>query len=455
MCKTNICFVGNFYLTKLYDVLAGRLLDHDVDSFWIIPKKSQYDELCNRYPKEKLLLLNRSWIEKDNEPIGDFKLNELLFSDRVWKYSKTEGYRFLTNIQKPIYDFIKKNNIKLVFGEVTWAHEILIHRMCTQIRSMDCSYFSQMVARIPNNRFFFFSDEKLSQIIKVQNKIITSLPEIKIEKPAYLSINNKLMKKKMSLKGILHRLKLFISNENIEFTDPNVITNRIQRLKIVGKEIINQQFYQFLHRTTLEEIETKKFVFYGFHVQPEASVDVCGRYNENQFEIALNIWRQLPPGWLLVLKEHSNAIGNRSVSFFKKLLRYPNIVLINEYTDSHQIIKKAQLVVVNTGTLGLEAALMGIPAISLSKVYFNILNYCRYMTWQDIEKYDTLEDVITEINSKGNNLNDLSKLLQKHSFEGTVCDVHSMPSVLEEGNISNIVSAFLALISWETSDCNR
>lgn len=448
----NICFIGNFYKTPVFKAISEALSSYGATSYWILPKKSQYNQFLEDYPQDRLFLLDRSWINKECAPIGDFKINELLFADRIWKYNKLTGASFLRNIQKPIYDFIKNNGIRMVFGEVSWAHEILIHRICSQCVELDCRYCSQMVTRIPRNRFFFFSDEKLSQIIYVKNRKSSVIEDIKVEKPAYLSINDKIIKKKMSLKGLLRRFNLFINNKNIEPTDPNVLTNRLLRMKVVGKEVVNQQMYRFIHRATLNDLEGLKYVFYGFHMQPEASVDVCGRYNEDQAQVVINIWRQLPPGWLLVIKEHSNAIGNRGIKFFKKLLKYPNVVLVNEYTDSHRIIEKAQLVVINTGTLGLESALLGVPAISLSKVYFNVLNYCRYITWQELESFDSLEGLISDIKSMNNNVSDLKLLIQMYSFEGTLGDVYSMPSVLNEENISNLVDAFLSLIEWVLSN---
>lgn len=451
----NICFVGNFFKTPVFKAIADGLSPFGINAYWILLKKSQYDEFLNYYPKDQLLLLDRSWIKINSTPIGDYKLNELVFGDRIWKYKKKEGRLFLTNIQKPVFDFLKNNSIRLVFGEMSWSHEILIYRMCSQLKELNCRYYTQMVTRIPRNRFFFFQDEKSSQIVNINNRSSIKIGEIKVEKPAYLAINNKIVEKKRSLFGVLKRLYYYISNVHIEPTDPCVFQSRWLRLKVAGKEVFNQQTYRFLHRATLDDIEGKKYVFYGFHMQPEASIDVCGRYNDDQSLVVLNIWRQLPSDWLLVIKEHSNAVGNRSVCFFKKLLRYPNVILINEYTDSHKIIEKAQLVIINTGTMGLEAALLGVPAISLSKVYFNVLNYCRYITWQEMEKYDSILELIDDIKSKGDNREALNELVQNYSFEGTLGDVQTMPDIINEVNVSNLVSAFRALLDYEMSEKTR
>jgi UDP-N-acetylglucosamine 2-epimerase len=187
---------------------------------------------------------------------------------------------------------------------------------------------------------------------------------------------------------------------------------------------------------------------FGFHKQPEASIDVCGRYFENQFENVVNLWRQLPPDWYLVIKEHSNAIGDRSFNFFRKLRKYPRVILMNEKEDSHVLIQNAQLVATNTGTMALEAALMNIPAITLSRVFFNKLNYCRHCTWVDFEKYNSITDLIAEIKSVPNNIEEYTEFIMKNSFDGLISDVVSNPEVILPGNIEQLSKAVMEITEF-------
>lgn len=444
----NICFVANFYNTPTYSVIAKQLEKYQISPYWIVPKLSQYKWLVSDYGDNKVLLIDRSIIKKDNPPLGDYKLNELIYGDRVWRYEKKIGHKYLINLQKPIYDFIKKNRIQMIFGEDTWAQELLIHRMCNQIKDLHCQYVSQMVARIPNNYYFFFTDEKQVHYLKKTNgSTATSVHEINVERPSYLITNNKINENNRSFTGVLNRLKRFFTGENIEATDPNVIVNRWIRLKVMSKEVINQKTYFFIKRTNPEKLIGLNYVLFGFHKQPEASIDVCGRYFENQMENVINIWRQLPPDWYLVIKEHSNAIGDRGYNFFRKLQKYPHLIIVNEYANSQELIKQAQLVITNTGTMALESALMGVPAITLSEVVFNCLNYCRHCTWQDFEKYDSLKDLVTEIKTLPNNKDIYTKLVNENSYCGEITDVISNPLVLGNRNITKIVNAFMSLIN--------
>ena len=447
--NNTICFIANFYKTPTFKAIADNLATYDVKTCWIVPNKNQYDELVKVYGEGMALLIDRSYVNTPNEPVGDFKLNEIVFGDlRVWRHSMDEGLKYLTNIQRPVYDFLKKNDIHLVFGEDTWGQELLIHRMCNQLPELKCCYYSQMVARIPNGKFFFFYDEKQAEFVPVKNTGEHVVQAIKVEKPEYLAINDRLLKNAMSLRGNMNRAKRFFTNENIHPTDPNVETKRGIRFKVATREVVNQHTYKYLHRESPDCIEGKKFVLFGFHKQPEASIDVCGRYFENQYENVLNIWRQLPPDWYLVIKEHSNAIGDRSYKFLNSLRKYPRIIIMNEHASAQELMKKCQLVVTNTGTMALEAALQGIPAITLSRVMFNCLNYCRHCTWQDFEKYDSLEQLIDEIKSKPQNNDDYAKLVEEYAFDGILTDLVTMPEVLNEENVTDLVNSFLALVDF-------
>jgi hypothetical protein len=443
----NICFVDNFQKTFIFEAIISNLQAKNINIYWIVTKNSKYSYLCNKFSPNNILLINRDQIKETRLPIDDFKINELILGDRVWKYDIKNGIKYLTNIQQIIYDFIKNNTITHIFGEMTWAYEILIQRICKQKKELSCSYYSDHVTRIPNGRFLFFKDEKQTEIVEIQqNSNEVKDTTIIIEKPAYLVSNNKIVAYKMSGKGMINRFKRLLTGENIDKDDPQV-HHGFSRMAIPIHEVINQITYTLLKKMNFDTIKDKKYIIFGFHKQPEASIDVCGRYFENQFEIVINLWRQLPPNWYLVLKEHSNAIGDRSSYFFKKLLKYPRIILVSDREDSHNLIRHAQLVATNTGTMALEAALLNIPSITLSKVFFNRLNYCRYCNWTDLEQYTSITDLIDEIKKKGNNIEAYTNYIMSNSFSGISTDMALHQNSISPKLIKQFSDAIGSLIS--------
>jgi hypothetical protein len=442
----SICFVANFYKTFLFHALALELQQRGISIYWIVTKSDQYAFLVDHYGKENVLYINRTFISKTATPVSDFKLNELVFGDRVLKHEKKNAIDFLINIQKPIYDFIQQHKIRFIFGEVTWAHEILLMRMAKQCKELNSIYLECTVIRLPNNRSAFFTDEHQCNVIELNNEISTD-EIIKVVKPAYLQLNDILLQRSMTISNRLMRIKRFITGENIEKNDPNVLINKWMRFKEKFQEELNKNTYAFIKTTNLKDIENEQFIFYGLHKQPEASIDVLGRYYEDQTVVILNLWRLLPTGWKVVVKEHTNAIGDRSYSFYKNLLSYPNIILADETINAKLLIEKCQLVASISGTIAYEAALMKTPAITLSPVFFNRINYCRHISINELFEYDSIITLIEELRSAEDNRLEFSNYILKNSFDGYISDYVSDPNVMNKENIKKLSAAYLKLIN--------
>jgi len=441
----NICFVGNFYKTWLFHAVAQKLQKEGVEVCWIVSKQDQYDFLKKHYNSEKILYINRSFINKPNSMVDDFRLNELLFGDRVLKHELNNGLKFLTNIQKPIYDLLAKNEARFIIGEITWAHELLLQRMAKKRTELNCRYLQCSDIRIPNSRFGFFVYENEYLMMEFDQQ--TDNTEIKIEKPKYLGLIDDMLKKNLSLAGRWNRLMRFFTGQNIEKNDPNVVTNALTRFRIASTEEINKTAYYSCIRTVpLEEIEKEKFIFFGFHKQPENSIDVHGRYYEDQSMVVTNLWRLLPAGWKLVLKEHTNAVGDRSYRFYKNLLKYPNIILANEKINSKLLIERSQLVATVSGTMAYEAALMKKPSITFARVFFNRINCCKQVNWEDLLKYENIKDLVTELERQPDNRLEFSNYLMKNTFDGYISDSFTDPVVMEDSNIEKIAIGFRELI---------
>jgi len=442
---TTICFAGNFSKTDVFKVIAEGLIEKGVNVCWILTKVEQYNWLKESYSSDKLLLINREHIEKTNIVVGDFKINELIFGDRTFKHEMENGLKFFTNIQRPIYDFILRNKIRFVFGEVTSGHEALIVRMCRQHPELNCDYLQCNDIRIPTMRCAFLAGEGEFQMVQFENSLSTS-DVIKVEKPKYLALNNKILKKNRSVLGRLDRVKRFITGENIEKYDPNVSVNKVIRFRLASTEELNRTQYGLIKKKKLADVQNEKFVFFGFHKQPENTIDVQGRYNEDQSMIVTNLWRMLPPGWKLVVKEHSSAVGDRSLGFYKKLLKLPGVIMVEETIDSKMLIQMSQLVVTVCGTMSYEAALMKKPAITLCRTFFNGINFCKLTPFAELVKYSSLTILIDEIMAREDNRMEFSNYLMKNSFEGYITDFNTDPTVLGEENVARLTRAFMSVV---------
>ncbi|MFK7775923.1 MAG: hypothetical protein AB8F94_27615 [Saprospiraceae bacterium] len=441
----SICFIANYSKTYLFHEIAQSLIQKGEKVCWITVNTTLYNFLCKEYGKEKVLLINRDNIKEQYSSVDEFKLNELVYGDRVLRHELQNGIQFLTNIQRPIYDFLKSNDVRFAFGEITWAHEILIHRMLTNRTELNAKFLNPHVVRLPNKRWAFFKDERQSKVYDVTDEYEEVSP-IEVKKPFYLKVNDKRLKKSNSLKGRLDRIKRWITNENIDKKDPTHITRGKTRLLLKSQEEFNKEIYRMVKRIDFEVIKDVPYIFVGLHKQPEASVDAFGRYYEDQYLNICNLWRALPTGWNIIVKEHTNAIGDRDLSFYNKLQEMPGIYFVHESTDSYSLISNAQLVATITGTIAYEAALMKIPAVTFAPTFFNQINYCEQIGLTDLDRCASLKEVADRLRNQIDNRAKFSSYLMANSFEGVLVDPVSMPSVMEEENIENLSQAFLNVV---------
>lgn len=443
--NNTICFIANYSKTYLFHEIAQSLIQKGENICWITVNTKLYDFLCKEYGEEKVLLINRDNINEPHCEVDDFKVRELVYGDRVLRHEIQNGVRFLVNIQRPVYDFLKSHDVRFAFGEITWAHEILIHRMLTNRTELNAQFLNPHVVRLPNKRWAFFKDERQSQIYEVTDECPEVEP-IEVKKPFYLKVNDKRLKKSNSLKGRLDRIKRWITNENIDKKDPTHITRGKTRLLLKSQEEFNKEIYRMVKRIDFNLIKDVPYVFVGLHKQPEASVDAFGRYYEDQYLNICNLWRTLPCGWNILVKEHTNAIGDRDLSFYNKLQEMPGIHFVHESIDSYSLISNAHLVATITGTIAYEAALMKIPAVTFAPTFFNQINYCKQIGLTDLDSCTSLKEIAANLKDQIDNRASFSSYLMANSFEGVLVDPVTMPSVMEEENIEMLCQPFLNVV---------
>lgn len=446
---TNICFVSNFQKTFFFEEIAVQLKEKGYNVFWFCFDSKMHNHLSENFSSKNILLLSKKIISENVKPVGDFKLNELVNGDRFLRHQEEWAYNYLKSIQLPSYNFIKDNSIEFVFGEVTHSHEILIHRMVNSFPNLKCVYIQPQSVRIPNKRFFFLQDEFQSKIYR-DDVINNDLWEddyslIKAVRPRRVAQVDGDVKKELSITGKLGRLKRFFTQQNIQKDLPSQIENKFKRSKIAIREEYNKLMYSFVKTEGLEVLEEKNFVVYTLHMQPEASVDVVGVYYDNQLQNIKNIWRILPHDWYIVIKEHSNAIGNRSYQFFKQFCSLENSILLHEKVDSHIIIDKSQAIFTVSGTIAYEASLKGKPAFTFGDIFFNKLENCMKISLETFRKVKNINDLFEKLereNKEKLSIEEYSKYLYQRSFNGIVDAPVNSEDWYDKNNIKKVADAF-------------
>ncbi|WP_243388196.1 hypothetical protein [Bacillus kexueae] len=452
----NICFITCFYKTELFFEIAKEINDGEV--FWITPSYKWYNWLIQKGVKpEKILLITKDKLEAnqgselfiDDNSYG-LNLTSIVLMDRILRNMNGEyALRYLSSIGNIIKSFLIKKDIEVVFGEATAAHEVLTSVICDTLGKQ---FFNPFTVRIPSNRFAFFKGPFQSEIYQFKDREINSNKLESIiketidsvvlynQKPDYFYLNNKIPKVDLSL--IKKMIVKFIETINEAKYDQSVKPLKYQ----LFTEMKYLQPIRYKISNFMSVFETadysQEYVLYTLHKQPEASIDVLGYINSNQLELVRNIALNLPNNIKLYVKEHSNCLGERSLSFYRQLKKIPNVKLIDPFEDTRKLIERSSLVLTVSGTVALEAGIIKKRAVTFSKMYFNELNNVEF-----VENPSKIKNILISNNLESKNCpKDFYKNIILNSFEGTISDILNAPNVLNEDNIKKVSYGFNSLI---------
>ena len=74
-----------------------------------------------------------------------------------------------------------------------------------------------------------------------------------------------------------------------------------------------------------------------------------------------------------MVNEHPRNIGKRKIGFYKKISSIPNVSMANFNVNTYDLIENSSLVIVLSGFVGFESALLKKPVIALGNANYKIL----------------------------------------------------------------------------------
>jgi hypothetical protein len=121
------------------------------------------------------------------------------------------------------------------------------------------------------------------------------------------------------------------------------------------------------------KIPEEPFVYYPLHVDPEASTMVLTPYHTDQLSVIEALSKALPPGELLVVKEHLPMVGRRPKGFYSRIASIHNVVLLGPLHNGIEVLKQSSAVAVITGTAGWEALCLGVPVLVIGSAPYTLI----------------------------------------------------------------------------------
>lgn len=215
----------------------------------------------------------------------------------------------------------------------------------------------------------------------------------------------------------------------------------LQIRQYIGSEVKRfyvNRFYRF-HKFD----KTAKYYFYPLHLEPEASLMISGQRALNQMSLIQRVASQLPIGVKLYIKEHPTMLGWRDISFYKSLMKIPNVKLVDPSIKASELIKGSSAIFTVVGTVGWEAINLKKPVLIFGEAFYKNLEMARYV--KDIDNIS--EDIDWVNNSYFHNEEILIKFqaciikgsfsLSYKYFWGIADDRDTLKKVIEQSNESS------------------
>jgi hypothetical protein len=471
MFRMRALFVTNQHKTIFYDAVARRLCKHGVEIFWISNSKRWTNYLvAQAWDRNALLSLPQfgpewsapftpspdDWARLARiEATSEVGLKNILIMDR--EVSKGNGLAteaYVHVVTREIDRFVERHAIRFGFGEVTWAQELLTSEV---MRAHGGQFFFTHTVRVPSSRVAFFEGiyhdaiAKLGEPDEGHREIARAAIEAirkRGEKPYYFTRNMNPYRFRRHWIDEAFRSIAKSGEAQYDHSVPRLAARVIRRLK-GGASGWWMRVADTFERAPVNG--ARPFVLVLLHVQPESSVDVLGAPRSNQLEVIRALARILPFGWEIWVKEHPHAIGSREAHYYRSLKSLPGLRLIDPGEDTAALAQRAGVVASVSGTGCLEAAIMGVPAITFAPIVWRPI-----LLRSDVDPFGMthrdMADLLVEARrlrqdpNQDRRIEDFVTWLVAQSVEGFYADPVSTPEAMTPANIESIAVAKIKLM---------
>lgn len=116
---------------------------------------------------------------------------------------------------------------------------------------------------------------------------------------------------------------------------------------------------------------TVPYVYFPLSFQPESTTECLGGHFADILTAVEKIRSLIPPTWKIYLKDHVIQYEfARDKVFFERLKSIPNLILVDRFHSSFELIRNSQFVATLNGTVGWEAIHMGKKAVTFGGIYY-------------------------------------------------------------------------------------
>lgn len=182
-------------------------------------------------------------------------------------------------------------------------------------------------------------------------------------------------------------------------------TNTDSFINKIFKRVLKVKFFKDSLKARDKYIQpidfNQKYVYFGLHLQPEATTSFFGGKYDDQLLAIENLACMLPDDWKIYVKENPKQQDMyRGKSFYERLHLIDKAVLVPMETDTYDLIEHSQFVASITGTMIYEAVCGGKPALMFGHIWYDrlpgVFKYTPDLNVDDIIKYQINHDELQQ-----------------------------------------------------------
>lgn len=175
-------------------------------------------------------------------------------------------------------------------------------------------------------------------------------------------------------------------------------------------------------RQKLESVPRERRVLFGLQLFPEASIDYWIDNVEliDHENLVVRAARAFcDAGFTVVVKDHPLQFGFRQTELIDRLRALPNVIMVPYEVTGNELLDLCSVNFTFTGTMGLQAALLGIKSIATDSYFSNEKDFIVFKTSNEIDELP-LRAVRTDGStaSLGERRHRIVRQLLRGSFDG-------------------------------------
>ncbi len=180
--------------------------------------------------------------------------------------------------------------------------------------------------------------------------------------------------------------------------------------RVIRHKNLKRDYIKRLNKITNRNVDlTRKFIYFGLHLQPEATVFPYGGKYSDQILAIEKISQFIPDDVVIYVKENpKQTYIMREKIWFDRLKRINNVQVIPSETNTYDLIKNCVFSSTITGTIGWESIRMNKPVLIFGHAWYKqfdgVFQYSDNILYSLIENYcidsDKLKIKYNEIVSK-------------------------------------------------------